>query len=364
MISKKNKVRQYLLTSLDDGIFSGAAVGFSKLLPSGEFENVCEYIGHTGSKRETNPVGKDVFFDLASLTKPLVTSLCFFNLISEEVVGWKEKISSLLSQRNVKDKQMISLVQLLTHSSGLSAHKDYSKHLNEIDYQVVKKKIVDSILSNQLEYSPGTKSVYSDLGYILLGHIVERKTGCLLDLFWQDRICNPFNLQDKLFFPKEGELNIRNCAATSYDPLTSLPVCGVVNDDNCRIMGGVAGHAGLFGTLKGVLVICEELLKQYSGLSVGNAYSNDFLRKSLSIKPPHTSWVGGFDTPSSKSSTAGKYFSSKSIGHLGFTGTSFWIDLEKKIVAVVLTNRTFMGTSREKINSFRRTIHDLLMENH
>ena len=126
-------------------------------------------------------------------------------------------------------------------------------------------------------------------------------------------------------------------------------------------MGGVAGHAGLFGTVDGVLIFCRHLLRQWRGEEQHPNYSSVLVRR-IFADNPGSSWRYGFDTPSKVNSSSGRFFSPRSVGHLGFTGTSFWIDLDRGIAVVLLTNRVHPQRSNEKIKDFRPRIHDALME--
>ena len=136
---------------------------------------------------------------------------------------------------------------------------------------------------------------------------------------------------------------------------------GIVHDDNCRVLGGVAGHAGLFGTIDGVLSLCENILTGYNDQSTHPSFSNDNLRIVLE-KQKNSSWTLGFDTPSPAASSSGRYFSKLSVGHLGFTGTSFWIDLQRGVCIVFLSNRTFFDGENERFKKVRPIVHDSIMQ--
>ena len=136
---------------------------------------------------------------------------------------------------------------------------------------------------------------------------------------------------------------------------------GVVHDENCRAVGGVAGHAGLFGTVEGVLELCNHLVRQLRGEETHPAYSNEKLRQLLT-RHGESTWMYGFDTPSIKGSSSGMYFSDQSAGHLGFTGTSFWIDLARGISVVLLTNRVHPTRENYGIRKFRPLFHDIVMK--
>jgi CubicO group peptidase (beta-lactamase class C family) len=161
-----------------------------------------------------------------------------------------------------------------------------------------------------------------------------------------------------IIFPTKEDRKKRTFASTGVSVAAKY---SIVHDENSRILGGVSGHAGLFGTTEGVLALCENILLQWLSLSSHPSYFNKDLRDALK-RNKDEQWTPGFDTPSSTGSSSGKYFSGCSVGHLGFTGTSFWIDLEKSIVIVLLTNRVFFGNENNKIREFRPVVHDLIMK--
>lgn len=360
MNSVKKECEKNIITSLNNNVFSGAAVAFSQLGREGNFKRILTYGGKSCKSGEKCEVNKETLFDLASLTKPLVTVLCTLHLIEDGIIDWQEKIDSLLCQKVEQGKEEITLFHLLSHCSGLPAHKPYYKECENKDDSAARETIIKKIVAEPLVYIPGQSTVYSDLGFILLGHIIEKKRGARLDDIWEKNIARPFRLQNKLLFLKNDKLGPKRRVATPYNSCVTKSGFGVVNDDNCRVMGGVAGHAGLFGTLEGVLTSCENILKQYKKIIPCKPYSNKVLKKALK-KMSRSSWTCGFDTPSLHNSLSGDYFSQKTVGHLGYTGTSFWIDLEKNAIVVVLTSRTHLKKGKEEINKFRRTIHNTIM---
>jgi len=136
---------------------------------------------------------------------------------------------------------------------------------------------------------------------------------------------------------------------------------GEVHDDNAYTLGGVAGHAGLFGTAKDVYGLLQELLNAYLGESNTGVFDEHLVRSFFQRHSHVGSWALGFDTPTRPDSSSGRYFSDQSVGHLGFTGTSFWMDLEKGVVVILLTNRIHPTRKNEKIKAFRPKLHDAVM---
>lgn len=345
---------------LQKRIFTACCVGFFSTADNEMREDFYVY-GAAGRAGREKPLDTRGVFDLASLTKPLVTSLCLLSLIEEGRCHLEDRLDKFFYVDSSSDKKTITLDNLLTHSSGLPAHRPFYKSLIHVPEDIRKQYLVNRILAEQILFIPGTDTLYSDLGFMLLGQIVEIVSGQSLDEYWERTIIQPLQLDNSLFFAAKKKTDTQVCVPTGNCLWSNMPLCGLVHDDNCRALGGVAGHAGLFGTIRGVLALCKELLLQYTGDSFHPAYSRETLTKMFNRK--NGSWIFGFDTPTPPLSSSGKYFSARSIGHLGFTGTSFWIDLEKGRGIVLLTNRVFCGESLTAIKKFRPLLHDTIIEN-
>jgi len=355
----KKDLDKIICNSLEKNVFSGCTVGFiygENKKRAGD----CFSYGYTGEEKHKKRVKDTTYFDLASLTKPLVTTLLVMILFEEGKLSLNDSLSKYFKS-GLKGKEDITIYHLLTHSSGLPAHKHYYKKLIELSPDLRNEKIVNWILKEKLCFAPGCGSLYSDLGFILLGYIIEKQSGYSLDSFFKKKIATPLGLEKDLVFAKNNILTHGVCLMTGRCGWTNKELYGLVNDDNCRALGGVAGHAGLFGTIFGVLNLCEIIRQQYSGVHNHTFMSRETL-KMFFEKKKESSWALGFDTPAAQKSSSGKCFSEKSIGHLGFTGTSFWIDLEKGITIVVLTNRVLCGDDLADIRLFRPTIHDTIMK--
>ena len=352
------KIDEILKISLKNIVFTGCSIGFLVKSGNGFCRTIYNY-GSSGDDNNAFAVSEKSVFDLASLTKPLVTSLSLLPLLQDGEISLNDSIHKFFGARSI-GKENITLFHLLTHSSGLPAHHPYYRELIEFPENVRKERLIDLILRENICYEPGSENIYSDLGFMLLGHIIEIVSGESLDNYWHRTIIKPLGLENGLFFANKKEIGSKVYVDTGKCGWSKTRLYGKVNDDNCRAIGGVAGHAGLFGTSQAVISLCENILLQYKGVRKHPAYSGDTLRKVLSRK--HGTWEFGFDTPSPGQSSSGKYFSDKSIGHLGFTGTSFWIDLEKEIVIVFLSNRVFCGDQLQAIKKLRPLLHDTIME--
>jgi len=349
------------------GVFPGAAAGISLGLGKKRKKFVSIY-GNAAFYPETRILEKDNFFDLASLTKPLATAMAVLCLMKEKKISINESLSSLL-EKNIKgEKNKITTRNLLSHSSGLPAYKEYFKILQTIPFKERSKEIENIILQEKLIYKPGKKAIYSDLGFILLGRIIENKSGRNLAEYVEDKVLKPWNLNRKIFYNPLNQpgnsFKRNNFVATEKCPWRKKTLCGEVHDDNCYSLGGVAGHSGLFGDISSVISYTAKILEMWKGKqkhpNITEKDLNSFLIKQHDIN--HSSWALGFDTPASKDSSSGRFFSPESVGHLGYTGTSFWIDPEKKLIIVLLTNRVHPTRENQKIKEFRPYFHDSIVK--
>ena len=362
-IKKENllkKLDKLFLNALNDKTFSGASIAISTVNKEGFHRKIINY-GFTHFDEGKSIVDNRTFFDLASLTKPLVTVCSLLILQKKGKISINDPIRKFYENNNCKTKD-IKLWQLLSHCSGLAAHREYSKLFSDIlGNDERNEKVLQSILDENLLSHPGDKCVYSDLGFILLGNIIEKVSGQKLDEYWNNNVCGPLGLSEELLFPlnisqKNYDFSIAGRCGWSGESLK-----GIVHDDNCRFLGGVAGHAGLFGTNKGVAMLCEVFLSQLHNTNNSSIFENSELFNWFK-KVDGKNWSLGFDKPTALGSSSGKYFSKNSVGHLGFTGVSFWIDFEKGISISLLTNRVITGENNRAIKIFRPLIHDAVME--
>ncbi len=298
------------------------------------------------------------FFDLASLTKPLVTLLSVLVLIDDRKISWNDSAVQLLSRFGSWKNNTFTIENLLSHQSGLPAHVEFWHDPSFLKNRNKKKMIIDRIMTLP---TTGQSPLYSDLGYILLGFIIEEVTGITLDQFWSTCIGKMVGVERELNFPKNLPAVKGDYIPTGYCPFNGTPLYGIVHDDNCRLMGGVCGHAGLFGTIRGVYEICKEILDLCQGKRSRLPISVETMRKAC-LRKGTSEWTCGFNLPSPKGSSGGYLLSPDSIGHLGFTGTSFWIDRLKNMVIVLLTNRVYRGNDITGIRKMRPELHNLVAD--
>jgi CubicO group peptidase (beta-lactamase class C family) len=286
-----------------------------------------------------------------------------------------DRVDSVLSELQGAAAGPATLRQLLTHSSGLPGWRGFYERLSQHASlpsspearAEAGRQALHMIAKEGLIYGRDERSLYSDLGFMLLGLTIERLSGIPLDRFMREQIVEPLNAQPLCFLPtdSEGESRkdsmIRSIAPTERDSWRGRLLCGEVHDENAAAFGGVAGHAGLFGTAEAVLALTGAWLAAYHRKpSILNPeVVSDFWKRQLNI--PGSSWAIGWDTPSPPSSS-GRYLSPESYGHLGYTGTSVWIDPACELEVVLLSNRVHPSRKNEGIRNFRPMIHDLVYQ--
>lgn len=339
-----------------------------------------EWLEHTSVRGlavvrpERLPMQRETVFDLASLTKVLATTTAVMRLVDEGRLTLDDPVAKHLPPFQEREKEAVTVRHLLTHSSGLKPWRAFHEALRERERKKGERIagtaegrawVLDSICRSALVHEPGTAAVYGDLDMIVLGALVEAVAGQRLDAFCAERIFGPLGMADTRFLPlEEGalpEAERRRVAATENCPWRGRILWGEVHDPNAWAMGGVAGHAGLFAPADDVLRFGRALLDVWHGRS--DALPREALRSFAERQnlPEGSDWALGWDTPTEGGSSSGSHFSARSIGHLGFTGTSLWIDLEAECVVVMLTNRVHLVAKRSRFG-VRSAIHDLLRE--
>ena len=307
------------------------------------------------------PVTAQTVFDLASLTKPLATTLAVMQLIQEKRLSVNQTLGELVPITAVYDISAIRLDQLLNHTSGMAHYRPYYETLRKLSPDKRRAELRRKLMTEKLVYKPGRKCLYSDLGFMVIAWVVETVAQCRLDQFVAAKVYRRLGLTNLFFTPIAAPLPPRSFAATEQCPWRQELLCGRVHDDNAYVVGGVEGHAGLFGSAGDVAVLLEALLADYSNSSHPRLFPKTLV-KQFWKRHPVAGRALGFDMPSAQDSSAGQFFSSNSVGHLGFTGTSFWMDLERKVTVLLLTNRIHPTRENERIKQFRPLLHDAVME--
>ncbi len=336
-----------------DGAFPGGvlAVGYQDKLAMHPF-------GKLTYDAKSAAATADTMYDLASLTKPIATTSAIMLLVAQGRLKIDAPVSRYLAEwadgPNLDWRAQVTVRHLLLHTSGLPAHRNYYLEAKG------RGQILKRIFAEPLVAEPGARVEYSDLGFILLGEIVERLTGKTLDRFVQEQLFAPLGMAHSLFTPPKS---LRARIAPTEDDTTyrKRQLQGEVHDQNAWAMGGVAGQAGLFSTAGDLAVFAQMLLNGgiYAHRRIFTRAEIDQFTARQTINDSARSL--GWDVPTEPSST-GNYFSPRSFGHNGYTGTSLWIDPEKDLFVILLTNRVYPTVANEKIRQVRPALHDAVVQ--
>ncbi len=363
--------------AFNDAIERGVMPGATVVVRKGDeivFEN---QFGWRQTVPDRHPMQLETVFDLSSLTKVLATSTAMMLLMREGKVRLDDRVTRFFHNFGVHGKTYITFRHLLGHYSGLAAWRPFYEQIADIERKGrinfmasrgAKEYVYEQIHREKLEAPAGSRAINSDLNFMLLGEVVEQVTGGGLNRFCRDRIFRPLSLRATDFVDISLVRTHRlepvpeMFAATEICPTRKRLLVGEVHDENAYAMGGAAGHAGLFGPVKEVDRILAELIACYHGRSdlVPRNLITEFWKRNDVVKG--STWALGWDTPTASHSSAGTHFSPAAVGHLGFTGTSIWIEPEREIAVTILTNRVHPRRDNEAIRDFRPLIHDRIME--
>ena len=313
--------------------------------------------GHLSYQDDAPPVTSETIYDLASLTKVLVTTTLAMLYYERGLLDLDGPVKDYIAEFHGGDKDQVRIKDLLAHCSGLVWWADLHKRFEGKTPDETKVKYLQAICEMPLNYPPRTRAVYSDLGFILLGEILERIGKEQLDTLAKTCIFEPLGMSETTFRPRFSD----NIAPTEEDEWRGCIVQGEVHDENAFSLGGVAPHAGVFSTARSLAPFPRMLLSGSDGsdkslLSAG-AIKHFTCRANL---VSGSSRALGWDTPGDESS-CGHYFSESSFGHTGFTGTSLWIDPEHDVFVILLTNRVHPRRDNQKITALRPAFHDAVM---
>jgi CubicO group peptidase (beta-lactamase class C family) len=290
-------------------------------------------------------------FDLASLTKVIVTTTRAMQALEDGRLSLDDRVADYLDDWRGGDRETVTIADLLEHASGLTAYLPFFRdHRGRVEFE-------RAICTMPLEYAPRARSIYSDLGFMLLGFILEDVGFTLRD--WSLRRDASFRLQseDPTFNPPKDWRE--RTAPTELDLWRGRLLQGEVHDENTWALGGVAGHAGLFGTAAAVGAFARDVLNGLRG-QTAFARAETFARFAQRSSVPGSSRALGWDTMLATSS-CGTRLSDRAIGHTGFTGTSLWIDPAQDLYVVFLTNRVHPSRDNNAIQPVRRAVHDAVI---
>ena len=331
------------------GIAEGAAPG--GVLAVGRYGRVVymKGFGRQDTAKASAPVDENTIYDMASLTKVIATTTAAMILEESGQLDLDRTVASYLPELNAPDKAPITMRMVVTHRGGLEAFAALYKEFKGRDQYLAQ------INLRPLKSTPGTETVYSDWDMILTQLVIERITGKTLDQFVAEKVFGPLGMSSTMFTPDSVKYFSR-IAPTEIDTARGGLVHGKVHDENANAMGGVSGHAGLFSTAHDLSIFAQMLLNggEYNGVRIVKAST---LARWTAPQSGTSSRALGWDTPS-KNSSSGNYFSARSFGHTGFTGTSVWIDPEKNLFVILLTNRVDPTRNNNRHVPLRRDVAD------
>ena len=340
-----------LVAACQRAIDAGQTPGVVALVGRGA-EVLCHVaVGHRAFAPKPLPMKLDTVFDLASLTKPVATATALMQLLDAGLIGLRDPVSQYVPWSDPDGAPTATLRHLLTHTAGLPAWLPYherlaaeGKPLPEDDL-ALREAVVADICALPREALPGERFVYSCLGFIVLADIIRRVTGLRLDEYCARNLWPQLGMTGTCFNPPAAIC--KRCAAT--EQLPAGPLLGVVHDENARLLNGVGGNAGLFGTAADLARFCRMMLN--SGLARGGRVLSLAAVQTMTAPQSRTPRGSEHDTrglgwdldTDYSPSLRGDYFSPRSYGHSGYTGTSIWLDPDCDGYAILLTNRVHLG---------------------
>ena len=297
------------------------------------------------------PVTERSLFDIASITKPVVTAALVMKAVDEGVLSFDQKLISI--PQFIFPPWLLgdSIAELLSHQTQLPAWIDFHGATPRVENH---EQARDHILSTISRLSPrddGTTWCYSDLGYMLLGFILELVYGKSLDAVFREKIAEPLGLENDMVFTPLRYFMKKEIPATC--PMGNDFIQGHPDDANARSLSHIAGHAGLFASARAITIYIQKLL------ACDFPVSRQIIAHCLNYHSELTPFALGWDRPTTADSLSGRMPSDPVLGHLGFTGCSVWFDLNTKRIVTFLTNRTHTNADPKSISELRRSIYKL-----
>ncbi len=312
----------------------------------------------------------DTVYDVASLTKALVTSVVALQLVNRGQLRLDDLVALRVPELRGPGKDKVTVRHLLAHASGLPAHRPF--HRAAADSAAPRWLVQILAAREPLERAPGAGSTYSDIGFIVLGWLIERTAGARLDVLADRGIFTPLGLASTMFVsltdaePRARLLANRKVAATARCPERRRVLLGEVDDLNTHAMGGIAGHAGLFSTASDIGAMAFALIRAWQGgaAAEGALLPRDLMREMWSSAGiPGSTWRLGWDGPAASGSLAGDVISRAAVGHLGFTGCSLWIDPAREAFVILLANRVHPAPRDDpRFRALRRAVNDAALK--
>lgn len=343
-------VAELLRQAVATGVFPGAVAAWGRSQAPGHVAALGRLTYDPGAAPVVRP---DTLYDLASLTKVVVTTTLAAQLVERGLLDLQEPVAKRLPDFRATLGETVTAGHLLDHSGGLPPHLPlYLDTSGPAAYRA-------RLATVALEARPGTRTAYSDLGFLVLGLVIEQAAGAGLEQLARERVLAPLGLRETLFRPPAG---LRERVAPTEDcPWRGRRLQGEVHDENAWALGGVAPHAGLFGSAPDLARFARCLLNggELDGARLLRPETLEHFTCRTG-RPAGSSRALGWDTPSGESSSAGSRLGPRAFGHTGFTGTSLWLDPEAGLYVILLSNRVHptRATGLEAIRAVRRRVAD------
>ncbi len=334
-----------------DEAFPGAAYayGTAETVEHGE-------VGHLTYSRDTAVTCDNTYWDLASVSKVIGVTTLAMKWVVLGRLNLDQPVSEVIPEFGVRNKEAITMRQLLLHESGLIPFRRYHETISRPS------DVIEAILAEPLQYRPGTQSQYSDLSMIVLGLVLEKIAGEKLPALLETEVFSPLGMTSTSFISghpaaptsrvEPWRRDIHRMRGVEHE---GEYIQGEVHDPTAFLLGGVAGHAGLFSTLGDVTRFAQAMLR-------GEIVKPEVQAMFTTVASDLSTRALGWDTKDPVNSSAGRKFGRKSYGHTGYTGTSIWIDPDAKIFAVLLSNRVHPSEENGNIVTVRPRFHDAVME--
>jgi CubicO group peptidase (beta-lactamase class C family) len=319
-----------------------------------------EALGRMSYEANAEAMTRETIFDLASVTKVAVTTTLAMMLTEQGSLDLDSPVASYIPEFQGEGKAQVTVRDLFAHCSGMRSWVPFFRELEASSPAEAKLAVIDAICRVPLAYPWRSKTAYSDPAYILLGDMIERLSGTPLEILAEEWIFGPLGMEDTRYRPPPSLLH--RIAPTEFDPWRGRVVRGEVHDENCYFVGGVTGHAGLFGTASDLAIYGQMMAN--GGVYDGRRYVRT---ETIQVwtKPAElvsaSSRAVGWDTAPVPASPLGQG-SSMAFWHTGFTGVSLWIDPERELVAILLTNRIHPTRENQQIYELRPEFHRAVNE--
>lgn len=350
MLADPHRLTTFIRERIADGVAPGAVVGI--VTPTDVVYR--EAFGDAQIEPERRAITTETVFDVASLTKVVATTTAILQLVERGELSLWDELSTVYDDVPL-EKADISLFQLLTHTAGF---KPYIQLEDDPD----RAGAMRAILAAPLRHEPGARVTYTDLGFILLADVVRETTGQPFDEYVRQQICEPLGLTRTGFVPDETMPPGTEFAATERSDARGGVLCGSVHDPRAASLGGVSGHAGLFSTIDDLCIFVRAILNggRLDDERLLGRRTVELMRRNHTPEAETRRGLGWDLRNQTSYSSSGALFGDRSFGHTGFTGTSIWIDPDRDLGVVLLTNRVHPSRDNERIQEFRPRLHNLV----